>query len=685
MSTKAIDQWIEHIQQTLDERRFFLAYDLSLEALEAFPDHLTIRLLGVLALVNSGAINKAQAALHPIAEQVISVEMQSKKLLAGIQSQWPRYLESNSGIEAPQTLINSLNAFARDIVRLGSMSYQDVGDQCQALNLLGAIYLRIWQQEKQPDQLKLSYDYYSELFWLSHDAQSGINAALLAYFSGQFDKSKQLAAEVLEIVGKGIQDAQTDLQLQTIAAEAHLLLGHATTAETHFAQATQSKQANYSWRVAELYRLRLMLEYQVPVSQAIFTQFEPPVTVIFAGHPIDSLSTQDACFPPDLEPQVKKSIQIQLAEMNAEIGYCAAGAGSDILFIEAMLERDAEVNIVLPCHLEDYIEQRVAYAGRNWERRCRNAIQLAASVTYATEERLLGHQNLFRFNNVMIEGLARIHADLLLTEPQLLVVWDALADHVAGGGADFMDQWADIKTLHLIHLDELRTVQPPSSTEKQPPRQNQALSRSTSVEQLSPWKLQPEVAQERIVKAMLFVDIVGFSKLEEAYLPKLWPFLAEIQKKAGLDNTDSLDLIESWGDALYVVSGSARAILRLALALKKGFDEQNVQTCGIPVSLNIRVGLHAGPVFEGTHPFTGKPIVYGSHVSRAARIEPITVPGEIYASQQFVAMLSVEEQAIKNECSMTQQPYSTWFHCEYVGTLLLAKQYGSQPIYHISG
>jgi class 3 adenylate cyclase len=33
----------------------------------------------------------------------------------------------------------------------------------------------------------------------------------------------------------------------------------------------------------------------------------------------------------------------------------------------------------------------------------------------------------------------------------------------------------------------------------------------------------------------------------------------------------------------------------------------------------------------------------GSHVSRAARIEPITPPGEIYVSQEFAAIASAQE------------------------------------------
>jgi hypothetical protein len=77
-----------------------------------------------------------------------------------------------------------------------------------------------------------------------------------------------------------------------------------------------------------------------------------------------------------------------------------------------MLERDAEVHLVLPFATEDFIRERVAPAGARWERRFRHALKLVASVTHATEEHYLGHDWLFRFNNQIIDGLARLRADL---------------------------------------------------------------------------------------------------------------------------------------------------------------------------------------------------------------------------------------------------------------------------------
>jgi class 3 adenylate cyclase len=58
-------------------------------------------------------------------------------------------------------------------------------------------------------------------------------------------------------------------------------------------------------------------------------------------------------------------------------------------------------------------------------------------------------------------------------------------------------------------------------------------------------------------------------------------------------------------------------------------------------------------------------------VSRGARIEPITPPGEVYASENFAAIAAAQKIAD--------------FRCEYVGQLPLAKGSGTFGIYHVRG
>ena len=84
-------------------------------------------------------------------------------------------------------------------------------------------------------------------------------------------------------------------------------------------------------------------------------------------------------------------------------------------------------------------------------------------------------------------------------------------------------------------------------------------------------------------------------------------------------------------------------------------------------TLGIRLGMHYGPVYERLDPVLERTNVFGFHVSKAARIEPITPEGEIYVTDAAAAALAVEALDA--------------FRCDYVGRVPLAKGYGEFPMY----
>jgi class 3 adenylate cyclase len=99
-------------------------------------------------------------------------------------------------------------------------------------------------------------------------------------------------------------------------------------------------------------------------------------------------------------------------------------------------------------------------------------------------------------------------------------------------------------------------------------------------------------------------------------------------------------------------------------------QQTNWESKGLPQALSLRIALHAGPVFGGIDPVTGNRNYTGTHVSRAARLEPKTPPGEVYASEGFAALVAVDKVNPKTE-----------FLCEYVKQLEWAKHYGTFPTY----
>ena len=106
-----------------------------------------------------------------------------------------------------------------------------------------------------------------------------------------------------------------------------------------------------------------------------------------------------------------------------------------------------------------------------------------------------------------------------------------------------------------------------------------------------------------------------------------------------------------------------------ALDLRDFVRKTDWRETGLPGDLSIRIGLHSGPVYYAKEPILNKTNYFGSHVNRAARIEPITNPGNVYASEQFAALLMAG----------TQHD----LECKYVGIIVLPKEFGTYPIYHI--
>jgi len=123
----------------------------------------------------------------------------------------------------------------------------------------------------------------------------------------------------------------------------------------------------------------------------------------------------------------------------------------------------------------------------------------------------------------------------------------------------------------------------------------------------------------------------------------------------------------TWGDGLFFVFSSVAEAGLFAIELRDRVRSTDWSKKGLPEELNLRIALHAGPIYPCTDPVTGRPNYVGPHVSRAARIEPITPIGQIYASQSFAALIAAE--GVRK------------IRCEYVGQTSMAKKYGTFPTY----
>jgi class 3 adenylate cyclase len=169
---------------------------------------------------------------------------------------------------------------------------------------------------------------------------------------------------------------------------------------------------------------------------------------------------------------------------------------------------------------------------------------------------------------------------------------------------------------------------------------------------------------------MLFADAVGFSKLTEDELPKFvrhfLGLIGQLIRGAGRQVISK----NTWGDGLYLVFGEVRAAGLFALDLADRINRRNWKASGLPAGLNLRIGVHAGPVYACINPIKQTRDFFGTHVSRTARIEPITPPGQVYASEAFAALAAGQQ---VNDLAF-----------EYAGQVPMPNDYGIYPMYHMT-
>jgi anti-sigma regulatory factor (Ser/Thr protein kinase)/class 3 adenylate cyclase len=388
-----------------------------------------------------------------------------------------------------------------------------------------------------------------------------------------------------------------------------------------------------------------------------------PRIILFAGQRADA-EGREGYFPPWLETSAREAIASHLEGEGELIGYASAAAGGDILFGEAVLERGGRLHIHIPCERGDFVTQYVAPAGDRWVERFDRLCAMAASVDVSCEERLLGDETLIRFNNLVLQGMARLEAERLSSHVHLLLLWSPSAPAELGSPADFMDQWPEMDRLSIIDLDDLR-------------------GDSASPIHAAGFDLDLDFGvSPRAIRAIMFADIATYTNFRDDEVPLLFDLLSEAQQMVEERAKPPL-LINTWGDAIHAAAETAHDLADYASALLQAVAAIDPRRYGLERSPRFRIALHAGPVFVGLHPMTSRTMIFGYHVNRAARIEPIAEPGQMFASQHFVALLRAEMDARLYEAALTGTPYAPCYGMEYHGEVALPKQFGREVVYRV--
>ena len=504
---------------------------------------------------------------------------------------------------------------------------------------------------------ELAREQYLAAYRLRRDPYPGVNAATLSLLLGDRATAATLASEVSTTLA-----SPASVWDRASLAEARLVLGDVAAARHSYANAHRDAAGN-GGMIASMRRQLMLLASAVPAATDCLAELPAASVIAFAGHMVDAPGRDPPRFPLELVPPVAAALRERLAALHDPIVFASAACGADLLFLEAAAERGAEVNVVMPFDRDDFVRTSVAVGGSEWPARFEAALAKAHRVIMTTDERYLGDDVLFEHAARLAEGFARLRADQLQTTASLLCVVEARDGSDPGriGGTQAtLARWnRDIGAADVIELREMRAQLPGGGATSQPPTDAPADRGPTGI----------ATASHRTLKTMLFADFAGYSRLRDAIIPQFQREFLEIA--AALIESASVRPLEAktWGDALYAVLDDARDGAEFALRFAERMRAVDWSKAGLADAGQVRVALHAGAVYRCFDPVMGRDSYFGSNVTRAARIEPVTPPGAVYASEAFAATLA----------ATGRHDYAL----EYVGQLALAKGYGESRIYRL--
>lgn len=546
--------------------------------------------------------------------------------------------------------------------------YQDGNRDEETFGLLARTHKDLAREEedisKASRHLRRAYELYVQGYEMCGGYWSGINAATLALLLGERDRASALARTVREQCRERLRRvAEGDGErywLFSTLGEASLLLGNWSEAENWYGEALQLGRRDWGSLQSTRRNAHVLMHFVTPEQDGarIERLFRFPSVVVFAGHMVDQDDQSGPRFPPRLEPMVKKALQERLNKLNAGFGYASLACGSDILFHEVMLEMKGESHVILPYKTERFVKDCVdTVRGGDWRKRFERIISHAIEVQEVSTQPHMDSKVSFEFANLMLHGLASVRAEQLETKLVPVAVWDGKSGNGVGGTAGTVARWRRLGLeVDVVDLADILRCECPSLSGQA------AACPATASSQIR--EASSEFAPE--IRALLFADAEGFSKLTDEEVPLFVRHFLGLAGKLAAGSAHRPLAKNTWGDGLYFVFSNVRDAGQFALDLRDAVRNTDWSKHGLP-DLNLRIGLHAGPVYACRDPVTQRTNYIGADVSRAARIEPITPTGQIYASQAFAALAAAE--GVKE------------FRCDYVGQTSMAKKYGTFPTY----
>jgi hypothetical protein len=595
-----------------------LAYNVVQQGLETWPEDLRLRQLKSLALARSGAVQRAIDVLQALRA------------------------EGHADGETMGLLARTMKDLA--------MSASDADTRAADLKIAFELYEEAYLRESRLGHTDEAY-------------YTGINAATMAFLRGDEARAREIAGHVWELCEGALEKAEDDgaaYWIRATLAEAAVILGKQREAEAQYGAAARAAGSRYGDLASTRKQARLLLAHMGEDDAWLERTLAVPPVLIYTGHMIDRPGRNRSAFPAHLEGAVRDEIRNRLEKIRPVAAYGSAACGADILCLEAMLDLGGEIHVTLPFPPEEFRKVSVDIVpDSRWGERFERVLEAADSVVLASEHRVEWSASGFEYANLILTGMGRLRSQLLGTSVVGLAVWNGGPAGGAGGTGDVVELWRE-RGIPLEHVD-MAAIRGPQPGPETPPYG--ARKHRTPPAGLGPGRPPHEI------KAMLFADAVGYSKFTENQITIFIDrFLGAV---AALNDTTAHAPIytQTVGDGLYFVFRNTTDAGHYALELSELVRGNDWSGYGLPETFDIRIGLHCGPVFRCQDPVTKLGMFTGFHTSRTARIEPITPPGQVYASSAFAAVASAT--------GVDDLDFG------YIGRTRLAKKYGSLALYHV--
>lgn len=596
---------------------FLLAYDVAKAGLRNYPNHKLLAQKGAHALCKAGSPYTATQILEDIITAGDS-DVETQSLLA---SAYKDLCESTTNAEKKQ-----------EYAELSIARYEQAFEGAQSPD---------------PNESTNQNLYYP-----------CINLAFMHFVCMNYDKARGYAAIASKMCFEILEKDDSNYWVRATQAEAFLLLGQIEQALEAISIAVNLDDAKPSY-VASTRKQALQicsLYEDESIREKISNAFPTMGIIACSGHLIDNPG-RNRRFPPEAEPIARAKIEEKLNSLDATCGFSSAACGTDIIFLEAMAERGGETHIFLPFAKDQFIETSVLRGGSDWVARFEKVLDAATSIHYVTNEGYYGDDGLFSFCNDVMLGFAAMRSRGLDEDPNLLLFWDG-EDGEKGGTSDVANSWK--KTFgDPVVISSHDVLQLLDQMEEPPiPKGN---TKPIFVKSFG-----DTVTALRSVKTMLFADVEAFCLIDEELTTKfVEAFHGNVSKMIHELNCVP-EFVNSWGDSFFAVFEDLNDALKLAMHMRDFFAHKDWSDISVNGNLDVRISMHAGPVYEEFDPLLNKINFFGRHVNQAARIEPIVLPGSVFVSETVAALVSYR--------------YAE-YDFEYAGNLELAKDFGAYPVY----